>query len=274
MPKSPDPKIYDLQDKVAIVTGGAGGIGEAICMAYARAGAHVVVASRNQENISRVADLVRSMGRDALAIPTDVTKPDDVENLVALTADHFGRVDIMVANAGGGGSPPIEKSTLDDWNQQIALNLNSAFLCDLAAGKVMMAQKSGKIINVSSTAGINLNPGLAAYAAAKAGVISLTKSLGVSWARHNINVNCIAPGFTATEGIRKMGIVPPDTRPDGSKVPLLSLPNEPEHIADLAQFLASPASDHMTGELMIVRSMFYMERSDDVLRDRAPKAAG
>ncbi len=261
--------VFELQDKVAIVTGGATGIGEQISLAYARAGAHVVVASRNQENLDRVAAEIQALGRESLAIATDVTVPDQVENLIQRTVERFGRLDIMVANSGGGGFPPIEKATLADWDRQISLNLNSAFLCDVAAGKVMIEQKSGKIINVSSTAGINLNPGMAAYAAAKAGMINLTKSLAVSWARHNINVNCIAPGFTATAGIRKAGIVPPDTRPDGSKIPPLLLPNEPEHVADLAVFLASEGSAHVTGELMIIRGLFNMERSDDVMRDRA-----
>ena len=127
----------------------------------------------------------------------------------------------------------------------------------------------GKIINISSTAGINLNPGLAAYAAAKAGVINFTKTLALNYAGHNINVNCVAPGFTATPGIRKAGYVPPDRRKDGTKVPPLLMPNEPYHVADACVFLASEASSHVTGELMIIRGMLHMERSDDVNRDRA-----
>jgi len=260
--------VFDLQDKIAIVTGGGSGIGASISKAYAIAGAHVVVAARKKDRLEKVAAEVEALGSQAMVVVTDVTVPDQVENLIQQTLDKFGRIDIMVANAGGGGSPPVEKATLEQWNDQIALNLNSAFLCDVSAGKVMMEQKSGKVINVASTAGINLNPGLAAYAAAKAGMINLTKSLAVIWARHNINVNCIAPGFTATEGIRKAGIVPSDTREDGTLVPKLLLPNEPEHVADLAVFLASEASSHVTGELMIIRGMFHMERSDDFLRDR------
>ena len=219
-----------------------------------------------QEKLDAVAAEIEALGRKSLAVATDVTIPEQVDNMVKQTVDTFGRVDILVSNAGGGYSPPIEKVTLKEWNDQIALNLNSAFLCDVAAGKVMIEQKGGKIINVSSTAGINLNPGLAAYAAAKAGVISLTKSLAVSWAKHNINVNCIAPGFTATEAIIKAGIVPPAKRKDGTPVPPLQLPNKPENVADLAVFLASEASAHMTGELVIIRGLFPMERSDDLLK--------
>jgi NAD(P)-dependent dehydrogenase (short-subunit alcohol dehydrogenase family) len=261
---------FDLTDQVAIVTGGGSGIGEAISKAYAAGGAHVVVAARKLERLERVAGEIRDMGRESLAVATDVTDPAQVKNLIQATLDRFGRLDIMVANSGGGGFPPITEATLEDWDKQIGLNLDSAFLCDVAAGKAMIEQGTGgKIINISSTAGINLNPGLAAYAAAKAGMINLTKTLAVLWAGHDINVNCIAPGFTATEGIRKAGVVPPDTRADGSSVPPLLMPNEPEHVADAAVFLASPASAHVTGELMIVRGMFHMERSDDVLRDRA-----
>jgi NAD(P)-dependent dehydrogenase (short-subunit alcohol dehydrogenase family) len=262
--------VFDLQDKVAIVTGGGSGIGEEISKAYARAGAHVVVAARKLERLERVAGEIREMGRESLAISTDVTVPEQVDNLISKTVEQFGRLDIFVANSGGGGFPPITEATLDDWDSQIGQNLDSAFLCNVAAGKVMIEQGTGgKIINISSTAGINLNPGLSAYAAAKAGMINFTKSIAVIWAAHNININCIAPGFTATPGIRKAGYVPDDTRKDGSKVPPLLMPNEPEHVADAAVFLASEASSHVTGELMIIRGMFHMERSDDILRERA-----
>ena len=262
--------VFDLQDKVAIVTGGGSGIGEAITMAFARAGAHVVVAARKQERLDRVASEVRAMGRESLAISTDVTDPVQVDRLIKMTVEKFGRLDIMVANSGGGGFPPLEKATLEDWDQQITLNLDSAFLCDVAAARVMIEQGTGgKIINISSTAGINLNPGLAAYAAAKAGMINFTKSAALTWAGKGINVNCVAPGFTATPGIRKAGYVPSATRKDGTTVPPLLMPNEPEHVADACVFLASEASSHVTGELMIVRTMFHMERSNDVLRDRA-----
>jgi len=253
--------IFELQDKIAIVTGGAGGIGSSIAMEYARAGANVVVASRKQANLDKVAAEIKALGRESLAIATDVCIPEQVDNMVKQTMDRFGRIDIMVSCAGSGlHMKKPEELTPDEWNAGIALNLTGPFLCDIAAGKVMMEQKSGKIINISSTAGINLNPSMAHYAAAKAGLINLTKTLALSWAPHNINVNCIAPGFTATEGIRRMGIVPPDKNEDGTPIPpLLRIP-EPENIADLAVFLASQASDHITGELFVIRAAFPMER--------------
>ena len=253
--------IFELQDKIAIVTGGAGGIGSSIAMEYARAGANVVVASRKQANLDKVAAEIKALGRESLAIATDVCIPEQVDNMVKQTMDRFGRIDIMVSCAGSGlHIKKPEELTPDEWNAGIALNLTGPFLCDIAAGKVMMEQKSGKIINISSTAGINLNPTMIHYAAAKAGVISLTKSLAMVWAQHNINVNCIAPGFTATEGIRRMGIVPPDKKEDGTPVPQLLRIPETENVADLAVFPASAASDHITGELMVIRAAFPMER--------------
>ncbi len=252
---------FELQEKVAIVTGGAGGIGSSIALEYARAGAKVVICSRNRDNLEKVAGQVRAAGGECLAIPTDVTLPQEVERLVRQTVDRFGRLDILVSCAGGAlHIKPPHELTLDEWNAGIALNLTGTFLCNIAAGKVMMAQKSGKIINISSTAGINLNPSMAHYAAAKAGVINLTKSLALAWAPYNINVNCIAPGFTETEAIRRMGVVPPEKGEDGTPVPpLLRIP-APENVADLAVFLAAPASDHITGEVMVIRAAFPTER--------------
>jgi len=252
---------FELKGKIAIVTGGAGGIGSSIAMEYAKAGANVVVASRNQEKLDKVAAEIKSLGRESLAIATDITIPEQVDNMVKQTVDRFGRVDIMVSCAGGAlHMKKPEELTPDEWNAGIALNLTGTFLCDIAAGKVMIEQKSGKIINISSTAGVNLNPMMSHYAAGKAGVINLTKTLALAWAQHNINVNCIAPGFTATEAIRRMGIVPPDKNEDGTPVPRLLRIPEPENVADLAVFLASAASDHITGELFVIRALFAMER--------------
>ena len=155
-----------------------------------------------------------------------------MDALIERTTHEMGKVDIMVANSGGGGSPKLEDITLEDWENQMRLNLSTSH--------TMIAQGTGgRIINISSTAGINLNPGLPAYADAKAGMISCTKSLALSWAGEGINVNCVAPGFTATEGItiNAGGI------------------NEPEHVANVAVFLAAPASSHVTSG-----TMFHMAR--------------
>jgi len=247
-----------LDGKIALITGGSSGIGKSIALTYAEAGANVVVASRKQENLDKVAEEIRALGRESLAISTDVKIPDQVDNMVKQTVDHFGRLDIMVNNAGKGiPTQPLEIS-VKEWNHVLALNLTGVFLGCMAAGKVMIEQKQGKIINIASTAGVIGSPGMMHYSVAKAGVIMLTKNIAASWAEHNINVNCIAPGFTLTEGIIKWGILAPEQYADS--IPHLLRPSVPKNIADLALFLASSASDRITGELHIIRSHFEWDR--------------
>jgi len=252
---------FDLHDKVAIVTGGAGGIGTCIAMECAKAGAKVVVAARSQERLEKVAAEIKNLGGESLALPTDVTVPDQVDNMVQQTLDTFGRVDIMINNAGGAMHiKKAEELSFDEWNAGIALNLTSVFLCSVAAGKVMMQQKGGKIINISSVAGIKYSPDFPHYGAAKAGVINLTKTLASDWGRHNIQVNCVAPGLTATKMLTRLGWLPPDTDEDGNPVPPLQFPHGPEHVANLVVFLASEASDHITGETIPIRALLEFDR--------------
>jgi len=252
---------FELKDKIAIVTGGAGGIGTCITLEFAKAGTNVVVVSRNQENLDKVASEIKALGREPLAIATDVSIPQQVDNMVKQTVDRFGRIDILVNNAGRGSIPIIpEELSFEDWNTVVALNLTGPFLCSIAAGKVMIEQKSGKIVNIASTAGINGAPGMVHYGAAKAGVINLTKSLANGWAQHNINVNCIAPGLTATPGLRSAGWIPSDKNEDGTPVPPLLFPNDPEDVANLAVFLASAASDHISGEFIPIRGLVALDR--------------
>jgi len=247
-----------LDGKIALITGGSSGIGKSIALTYAKAGANVVVASRKQENLDKVTAEIKALGRKSLAISTDVKIPDQVDNVVKQTVDHFGRLDIMVNNAGKGiPTEPLEIS-IKEWNHVLALNLTGVFLGSMAAGKVMIEQKQGKIINIASTAGVLGSPGMMHYSVAKAGVIMLTKNLATSWAEHNINVNCIAPGFTLTEAIIKWGILAPEQYADST--PRLLRPPVPQNIADLALFLASSASDRITGELHIIRSHFKWDR--------------
>ena len=247
-----------LDGKVVLITGGSSGIGKCIALTYAKAGANVVVASRKQENLDKVAEEIRALGRESLAISTDVKIPEQVDNMVKQTVDHFGQLDIMVNNAGKGISTQPLEISVKEWNHVLALNLTGVFLGCIAAGKVMVEQKQGKIINIASTAGVVGSPGMMHYSVAKAGVIMLTKNLAASWAEHNINVNCIAPGFTLTESIIKWGVLAPEQYDDST--PRLSRPPIPKNIADLALFLASPASDRITGELLIIRSHFSWDR--------------
>lgn len=229
--------------------------------AYARAGANVVVASRNRDNIERVANEIKSKGQSAIAHRVDITDVESVDTLVQATVDAFGSLDVMVNNAGrwGRGHEP-EDTPIDEWREVVEQNLTGMFIPCLAAGRQMIKQQAGKIINISSTAGSKGNPGQLHYSAAKAGVISLSNNLAMKWARHNINVNCILPGLIATEELKGYGIIPPAIDKEGNAVPRLNLTPNPEDVADLALFLASSASDAMTGELFPIRAWLRSER--------------
>jgi NAD(P)-dependent dehydrogenase (short-subunit alcohol dehydrogenase family) len=252
---------FDLQGKTAIVTGGAGGLGRSMVATLAAAGANVVVASRNQENISKIADAINQKSQSALAIAVDITNEDQVDSLIEQTVAAFGSVDIIVNNAGRWGkSHKAEDTPLDEWRDVVEQNLTGVLIPCLAAGKQMIKQGSGKIINISSTAGSKGNPGQLHYSAAKAGVISLTNNLAFMWAPHNINVNCILPGLTATDELKGYGIIPTSPDKNGKEVPRLNLPPGPEDVANLTLFLASPASDALTGELYPIRAWLKSER--------------
>ena len=249
-----------LDGKVALVTGSSRGIGRSIALTFAEAGANIVVVSRTEKYNERVVTKIKELGRESLSIVSDVCIPEQVDNMIKHTVDHFGSLDIMVNNAGRGIATEPQEITIEEWNEIINLNLSAVFLGCIAAGKVMIEQKQGKIINISSTAGVKGSPGMLHYSVAKAGVIMLTKNLAASWAEHNINVNCIAPGLTATKGVIKWGVLTPDLYEEDSTVPRLLRPPVPNNIADMALFLASSASDLITGELHIIRSHFEWDR--------------
>ena len=243
---------FDLTDMVAIVTGGGTGIGQGIALEFAKAGADVVVGSRKQANLDSVAEEIKALGRQSLAIATDVRIPEQVDNLVKQTVDRFGRIDILVNNAGASFECPVEEMTPNGWDTVININLKGTFLCCRAAGKVMIQRKNGKIINVSSVAGLSGSPRMAHYGAAKAGVINLTKSLASEWAQYHINVNCIAPGPIETEGLKAAYRITSEDLAERAKAIPLGRYGQPEDIAYPAIFLASEASSFITGETIVV----------------------
>jgi len=252
---------FSLEGKTVIVTGGAGGLGRAMCSNFADAGANVVVASRSQEKIEAHAAGIREKGQSAVAIPVDVTVAEQVDSLIEQTVATFGTVDVIVNNAGRWGrNYEAEDTPLDEWRTVVDQNLTGVFLPCMAAGKQMIKQQHGKIINISSTAGSKGNPYQLHYSAAKAGVVSLTNNLAFMWAKHNINVNCILPGLIATDELKGYGIIPSDTDEQGKPVPRLELTPNPENVADLTLFLASPAADALTGELYPIRAWLKSER--------------
>jgi len=244
---------FDLTNQVAIVTGGGTGIGHTIALEFARAGADVVVASRKQANLDSAVAEIKALGRQALSIATDIRLPEQVDNLVQQTLDKLGKIDILVNNAGASFMCPVEEMTPNGWDTIININLKGTFLCCRAAGKLMIEQKGGKIINFASTAGVNGSARMAHYGAAKAGVINFTKSLAMEWAQHNINVNCIVPGLIETEGVKAQMSLDPKAIEEQKKLPLLDRPGQTEDIAYTAVFLASEASKFITGETIIVR---------------------
>ncbi len=246
--------IPDINDKVVLITGGGGGIGSRIALSFAEHGAKVVIASRSLEKLTPIANEIRKIGEYCLPLACDVTDPVQVNQMTSQVVNELDRLDVLINNAGGAMiiKPPEEISP-EEWRAGIALNLDSVFFCSQAAAKSMAKQRGGRIINISSVAGIKASPAFVHYGAAKAGVINLTKSLALLWGKHNININCIAPGLTATEGVAQW--LPKKIKDDGSPVPLLEYPPNPENVAELAVFLASNASQHISGELFPIRAL-------------------
>tara|TARA_E500000331_G_scaffold344258_1_gene380269 strand:+ start:573 stop:1391 length:819 start_codon:yes stop_codon:yes gene_type:complete len=242
---------FDLDGKVCVITGGGGSIGGQTCVELASGGAKVVVTGRTQETLDAVVEEITSEGQEAIAIVCDITDPEQVDNLVSETVKAFGSLDVLVNNAGGAWSrsEKAEDTSYDKWLLTVDSNLNGAFLCSMAAGKQMIKQQSGRIINVASTAGTKGNPYMLAYSAAKAGMISLSNNLAFMWKGYNIYVNVILPGAIIPRGKALEDDVPPLEQRPGA-----------EHVANMIRFLASPASDQITGEAIPVRAWFKSDR--------------
>ncbi len=241
---------FDLTGKKALVTGGGRGIGRAFCLALAEAGADVAVVDINEETAQAVAQEVRTLGREGLAIHADVTVAEQVQRMVDQTVEAFGRLDIDVNNAGMGSWAPAEDMSEEDWDKVVTLNLKGVFLCAQACGRVMIKQGKGKIINTASMSAsiVNRPQKQVHYNSSKAGVVMLTKSMAAEWAPYNINVNCISPGYTLTyltKQVSQYHDLWKELTPMGCML-------EPEDLQGVLIFLASEASDLMTGQDLIV----------------------
>ncbi|MBI2954634.1 MAG: 3-oxoacyl-ACP reductase FabG [Chloroflexi bacterium] len=239
-----------LEGKVAVITGAGQGIGRAIAVTFARQGARVALAARTESALNEVVEEIASVGSEAIAVKTDVSNIADVENLFARAVERFGHVDILVNNAGVSRPAMLHKMTQQQWDEVIDIHLKGTFNCMQAAAKNMIEQKSGKIINVTSSAGLVGTIGQVNYSAAKAGIIGLTKSGARELARYNINVNCVSPmaATTMTEKIRTQ----PDLAEKYLDKMVLRRWAEPEEIAATFVYLASADSAYMTGQVLCV----------------------
>ncbi len=244
--------LFNLTGKVAIVTGGAGGIGRALALGLADAGADVVVTSRKLGHLEETAKDIKSKGRKALATSTDVTQVKSVEDMVARVLKEFPRIDILVNAAGIAIRHPAETFPIDEWQQVMDINARGTFVCCQAVGRVMIKQKNGKIVNVSSVRGrYGLPVDYAAYCPSKGAVDTLTRTLACEWAKHNVLVNAVAPTVVETELTRPALADPEYAKRMKARIPLGRWAM-PEDIIGPTIFLASKASDFVTGQVVYV----------------------
>jgi 3-oxoacyl-[acyl-carrier protein] reductase len=247
-----------LKDKIALVTGSSRGVGRAVALGFAKQGANVVVNYTSNENAANeVVETIQSMGNKAIAVKADVAQKPEAENLVKSAIDTFGRLDILVNNAGFTRPSMMIKMTEDQWDQVVDIHLKGAFLCAQAAGLHMKEQKSGKIINVTSVAGIVGTVGQINYSAAKGGIISMTKSIARELARYNVCANVISLGIVATDMTEKIRSDEKLKEIYMNRI-LLKRFAEADDIAPAFVFLASDESNYITGQLLCVDGGYGM----------------
>jgi 2-deoxy-D-gluconate 3-dehydrogenase len=240
-----------LAGTVAVVTGASRGIGRAIALAYAEAGADLALAARSKPDLEETARLAQQRGRRAIVVPTDVTVYAEVEALVERAVSELGRLDVVVNNSGVAKVAPLAETSVEDWRWMLDTNLTGVFNGCRAAAPHLIRQKRGKVVNVASVLGAVGLPGYAIYSATKGGVIALTRTLGVEWARHNIQVNAIAPGWFATD-MTHLAFADSRTSERLTRdIPMRRI-GRPEEIGPLAVYLASAASDFMTGQTVFL----------------------
>jgi len=240
-----------LEGRVAIVTGSSRGIGRAIALTFAGAGADVVVCSRGLDGkLEPVAEEIQQLGRRSLAIRTDVTRKADVDSLVEKTLDEFGAIDILVNNAGTVIRSPVVEHTDEDWDRVMDTNLKSYFRCSRAVGRIMIEQKRGNIVSIASMRGILASTGRVSYTVSKAAVIMLTRVLALEFGSHDIRVNAIAPGWIRTELTEPLWS---DLKAREEIINTIAMRRwaQAEEMANVALFLASDVSSYVTGHTLV-----------------------
>ncbi len=244
--------LFDLAGKVAVVVGGGGGIGRAQALGLADAGADVIIASRKLEHLEPVVKEIKAKKRKSLAVSVEVTQEKSVQVMVDAILKQFPGIDILVNAAGIAIRKPADSFPIDEWQQVMDINTRGTFLCCQAVGRVMIKQKSGKIINLSSVRGrYGLPAGYAAYCPSKGAVDTLTRTLACEWAKHNVLVNAVAPTIVETDLTRSALADPAYAQQMKSRIPLGKWAL-PEDIVGATIFFASRASDFITGQILYI----------------------
>jgi NAD(P)-dependent dehydrogenase (short-subunit alcohol dehydrogenase family) len=242
---------FDLSGKIAIVTGGGRGIGRAIALGLAKAGASVVISSRTQKEIDGVVDEIKKSGGKALAVVTDLTVNDQLENLVQATVKEFGKIDILVNNAARSFLRSLMDLREDGWDKVFNTNLKAVWLLSRLVARKMMEQKSGRIINITTVGAEKAELGMAAYGCSKAALKMLTRCMAREWAQFGIQVNAVGPGLTKTDFSKPIWSNPEVAKHVSAAIPMGRLA-EPEEIVGSVLFLASDAARFITGHSIYV----------------------
>jgi NAD(P)-dependent dehydrogenase (short-subunit alcohol dehydrogenase family) len=240
-----------LDGKIALVTGASRGIGRAVALGLARAGADVAVCARDAGELAETGRAIEALGRRTLVVPTDVTDEAQVEDLAEAVVETFARIDILVNNSGTVLVKPLLDTETADWRRVIDTNLTGTYLCCRALGAHMVAQHAGRVVNIASVDGLKGSANVTAYSASKGGVVALTRALALEWARHGVTVNAVAPGYIDT-AMSRQGLDDPATRERILKLIPMRRVGEPSEIAPLVVYLASDAAAYVTGAVVVI----------------------